>query len=545
MLRTLGLPQCSVVCRPRFLATLPSTSRGENNELNRTVIDGVAHVTSLNIMTRERSVVRLKLPELQRVRKIRMCQNRHETASQQCSLVVAQLPRRVATTCVAYHGAIFEVVNEFMGSLMNKDQFVKVRREFVVPEPAVAGLRNALISCERSPKQLQHEADQLSDILAQRRFPAPPSVVREARNKIKEMIKKQQEDEDISGLIKDDDDSRINYKLRNEVDKILKKRNFNWKPLDLETKEAAAAYALSRLAPNYAEIARVLDEFDGHSFSPSTVLDYGSGIGAGFWAVNERFGSGVKDYCMVDPSPVMTQFAMDIMRGDSGNLLFRNVSFRRHLVPSLRTKYDLVIAHRTLCELPSQESRLELVTSLWKRTNRFLVLIDSGLRDAFEALIEARDFLLCSGTQLHLEETRSLLQENDLMSDRIDAVLRDRDLSDFERFSLVRDMVPPEIQLPTALDPATVFAPCPHDLGCPKLGLSACTVPVRWRVIRADGRRSHREKSGSETGKFSFIVLEKALRHPQASAARILQVKYQGFPRFSDADVQQCYSLYY
>ncbi|EPB76882.1 hypothetical protein ANCCEY_04008 [Ancylostoma ceylanicum] len=401
MLRTLGLPQCSVVCRPRFLATLPSTSRGENNELNRTVIDGVAHVTSLNIMTRERSVVRLKLPELQRVRKI--------------------------------------------------------RREFVVPEPAVAGLRNALISCERSPKQLQHEADQLSDILAQRRFPAPPSVVREARNKIKEMIKKQQEDEDISGLIKDDDDSRINYKLRNEVDKILKKRNFNWKPLDLETKEAAAAYALSRLAPNYAEIARVLDEFDGHSFSPSTVLDYGSGIGAGFWAVNERFGSGVKDYCMVDPSPVMTQFAMDIMRGDSGNLLFRNVSFRRHLVPSLRTKYDL---------------------------------------------------------------------ENDLMSDRIDAVLRDRDLSDFERFSLVRDMVPPEIQLPTALDPATVFAPCPHDLGCPKLGLSACTVPVRWRVIRADGRRSHREKSGSETGKFSFIVLEKALRHPQASAARILQIKH-------------------
>lgn len=43
------------------------------------------------------------------------------------------------------------------------------RREFIVPEPAVAGLRNALISCERSPKQLQHEADQLTDILTQRR----------------------------------------------------------------------------------------------------------------------------------------------------------------------------------------------------------------------------------------------------------------------------------------------------------------------------------------------------------------------------------------
>ncbi|KHJ85197.1 hypothetical protein OESDEN_15081, partial [Oesophagostomum dentatum] len=223
-------------------------------------------------------------------------------------------------------------------------------------------------------------------------------------------------------------------------------------------------------APNYAEIARVLDEFDGKEFSPSTVLDYGSGVGAGFWAVNERFGSQVKDYCMVDPAPSMTQFAMDIMRGDTNDLLFRNVSFRRHLVPSLQTKYDLVIVHRTLCELASQESRLDLVASLWKRTNRFLVLIDSGLRDAFEALIEARDFLLSSGTQLHLEETRNLLTEKNLMNRSVETVLRDRSLSDFERFSLVRDLVPSEINLPTALDPATVYAPCPHDLGCPKLG---------------------------------------------------------------------------
>ncbi|ETN84313.1 hypothetical protein NECAME_17170, partial [Necator americanus] len=398
-------------------------------------------------------------------------------------------------------------------------------KEFALPECAVAGLRNALISCDRSPKQLQHEADQLSNVLAQRRFPAPPSVVREARNKIKEVLRKQQNEEDIGDLVDSDSDSRINYKLRNEVDKILKKSNFNWKPLDIDTKEAAAAYALSRLAPNYAEIARVLEEIDAEEFSPSTVLDYGSGIGAGFWAVNEKFGSTVKDYCMVDPSENMIQFSMDIMRGDSGNLLFRNVTFRRHLTPSLRTKYDLVIAHRTLCELGSQESRLDLVASLWKRTNRYLVLIDSNLRDAFEALMEARDFLLCSGTQLHLEETRSLLEEKQLMSDSIEAVLRDRTLSDLERFCLVRDMVPHEITLPTAVEPATVFAPCPHDLGCPKLGISACTFPIRWNVIRADGKRSPRENSGSETGKFSFIIIEKGVRQPQESMARILKIR--------------------
>ncbi|CAJ0594211.1 unnamed protein product [Cylicocyclus nassatus] len=469
MLRRVILP-CSPICQSRLLSSLPSTSRDDCNELNKNVVDGIAHVTSLNILTRERSVVRLKLAESQKIRKI--------------------------------------------------------RRQYAVPEPALAGLRSALISCSRPPKQLQHEADQLSEYLAQRRFPAPPSVVKQARDKIKEMLKHQQVDDGIEDLVEKDKETRINYKLRNEVDKILKKAHFNWKPLDIETREAAAAYALSRLAPNYAEIARVLDEFDRSQFTPSTVLDYGSGIGAGFWAVNERFGTNVKNYCMVDPSPSITQFAMDIMRGETNDLLFRNVSFRRHLVPSLQTKYDLVIAHRTLCELASQESRLDLVASLWKRTNRFLVLIDSGLRDAYEALIEARDFLLCSGTQLHLDETRSILKEKNLLSDSIESVLRDRSLSDFERFSLVRDMVPADITLPTALEPATVYAPCPHDLGCPKLGNSVCSFPVRWQVIRADGKRSPREKSGSETGKFSYMILEKGFRQPESIVARILKITH-------------------
>ncbi|KHJ92063.1 hypothetical protein OESDEN_08057 [Oesophagostomum dentatum] len=90
--------------------------------------------------------------------------------------------------------------------------------------------------------------------------------------------------------------------------------------------------------------------------------------------------------------------------------------------------------------------------------------------------------------------------------------------------------VPSEINLPTALDPATVYAPCPHDLGCPKLGSSVCTFPIRWRVIRADGKKSPHEKSGSETGKFSFIVLEKGIRHPQANAARLLKFTFSRFP---------------
>ncbi|KAE9421717.1 hypothetical protein Angca_003139, partial [Angiostrongylus cantonensis] len=399
-------------------------------------------------------------------------------------------------------------------------------REFTVPEQAISGLRNALITCNRSPKQIQHEADQLSEVLLHRRFPAPPSVVREARNKVKNMLK-EKEEQDMCNLLSEDlKTTGINYKVRNEIDKILKKAHFTWQPLSVETKETAAAYALSQLAPNYAEISRVLDEFKGSTFCPDSVLDYGCGIGAGFWAVNERYGSAVNDYCMVDPSVAMTNFAMDIMRDDKGNLLPRNINFRRHLPTSLQTKYDLVIAHRTLCEVDSRKSRLELVTSLWKRTNRFLVLIDSGLHDAFEALMEARDFLLLSGVQLHLEDTVSLLKEHNLMTENIYNVLNDCSITDLERFLIIRDQLPAGIVLPTALPPAKIYAPCPHDLGCPKLiSRSSCTFTVRWRVIRADGKHAIREISGTETRKFSFVIIEKCSRLAEESLARILKLR--------------------
>ncbi|VDO41928.1 unnamed protein product [Haemonchus placei] len=105
-------------------------------------------------------------------------------------------------------------------------------------------------------------------------------------------------------------------------------------------------------------------------------------------------------------------------------------------------------------------------------------------------------------------------------------------------------MVPPELELPTALPPATVYSPCPHDLGCPKLtskcvsnlvlnsiavfpsSRSPCTFSVRWRVIRADGKRSRHEEGGTEIGKFSFVILEKGMRHSQDTITRILTMRH-------------------
>ncbi|VDL62501.1 unnamed protein product [Nippostrongylus brasiliensis] len=113
MLRRLRVPRLSTVSCYRYLA-LPSTSQqADANDLNKTIADGVAHVTATNIYTNERSIVQLKQPK--------------------------------------------------------KPMSRKFRREYAIPDQAKTGLLDVLISCDRSPKQLQHEADQLTEKLNQRR----------------------------------------------------------------------------------------------------------------------------------------------------------------------------------------------------------------------------------------------------------------------------------------------------------------------------------------------------------------------------------------
>lgn len=46
-----------------------------------------------------------------------------------------------------------------------------------------------------------------------------------------------------------------------------------------------------RLPAYFAEVQQVLCEFDRNKYIPETILDYGSGIGAAFWAAYEKWGN--------------------------------------------------------------------------------------------------------------------------------------------------------------------------------------------------------------------------------------------------------------
>jgi ribosomal protein RSM22 (predicted rRNA methylase) len=47
-------------------------------------------------------------------------------------------------------------------------------------------------------------------------------------------------------------------------------------------------------------------------------------------------------------------------------------------------KYDLGVSSYSLLDLPSAKSRIQTVESLWKKTSKYLVLLEQGTNAGFE-----------------------------------------------------------------------------------------------------------------------------------------------------------------
>lgn len=86
------------------------------------------------------------------------------------------------------------------------------------------------------------------------------------------------------------------------------------KPNEKAANEIFYCFAPFRFAPNYAEVRFVLQEFENSGYIPETVLDYGSGSGAAFWAAFDQWGERVKSFQLIDSNEEINQFCMDVLR---------------------------------------------------------------------------------------------------------------------------------------------------------------------------------------------------------------------------------------
>ncbi|XP_035655456.1 methyltransferase-like protein 17, mitochondrial isoform X2 [Oncorhynchus keta] len=242
----------------------------------------------------------------------------------------------------------------------------------------------------------------------------------------------------------------------------LRKITYHWSPMRYD-EELGVVYMVAKLAGGYAAVKRVLNEIKKRdpSFSPHSLLDFGSGLGTAVWASHSFWGDTLKEMVCVDNSGAMNTIADRLLRGSSekDEPVIKQVYFRQFLPVSPKVQFDLVVGAFSLSELASQKEREDAILTLWRKTSSYLVLLENGTKEGHQILMDARDILL-------------------------------------------------KKQERAAHDPRrpSVFAPCPHESPCPKLfqlPLVPCNFSQAYSPLPLPGAPDR------QTERFSYLVLSR------------------------------------
>jgi len=124
---------------------------------------------------------------------------------------------------------------------------------------------------------------------------------------------------------------------------------------------------------------------------------------------------------------------------------------------------------------------------------------------------------------------KSALDERNLLNRELIENLSSKRISPYEKFRLVQNMLPDDFVVPTKSHPGFVYAPCPHDRVCPKIrhhnGAIPCNFQVRWLEVRSDHKTRSMNRDGTETGQFTYVIMEKGRRPKGFYPSRILETK--------------------
>ncbi|XP_073410853.1 ribosome assembly protein METTL17, mitochondrial isoform X1 [Dendrobates tinctorius] len=305
-------------------------------------------------------------------------------------------------------------------------------------------------------RHLQEHVTSLNNYLWSRKRPPEDRDLREKAMEIETKFKEKLQ------FISDLNIYQKEEKLKNVVLSSLRKNSYHWQSLNY-TEQFGLVYLAARFDGGFAAVSRALQEIHQRvpDFSPTTLLDFGSGIGSVSWAAHGIWGKTLKEYMCIDSSPSMNTLSELVLRGGSekGQMHISGIHFRQFLPVSPKVQFDLVVSAYSLNELPNFSERERVIQTLWRKTGGFLVLVENGTREGHQLLMEARDIVLKGG---------------------------DKEVWDHR--------------------PACAFAPCPHQLECPKLAGSSqipCNFVQKYEPLKFSWN------SSVSWEKFSFLILSR------------------------------------
>lgn len=336
-----------------------------------------------------------------------------------------------------------------------------------------------------SDEQFRREAKYLIKVMSNMKLPDDRHSLKIKKSDIKtefELRDKTIHDAyyDPSEFILAEDSQLAQDRLSNIILGKLDERRRDWHYFEYDQR-ASYMYMAARLSPNYSCIRTVMKEICDldSSFAPKSVLDFGSGMGTTYWAVNDTWPDMVSEFMNVELSKEQQYLAESLLRaGKDLGQTPPGIFYRQYLPGSDKVKYDLVVAAFTLLELPTMESRACVIENLWHKTNDLLVIIERGNRGGFATVNEARHLIL--------------------------------DLSGHD--------VTKKINLTTETRPVFkhkipdchILAPCAHEFACPrgnmttKKNIDICRFRAFYMPLSFG-----EQKPGYMPEEFSYVVLRK------------------------------------
>uniref|UniRef100_A0A672QQ01 Methyltransferase-like protein 17, mitochondrial n=1 Tax=Sinocyclocheilus grahami TaxID=75366 RepID=A0A672QQ01_SINGR len=236
-----------------------------------------------------------------------------------------------------------------------------------LPEQLQVAAQSVLKRATADVKSLSEKAHKLSNFLWSRKRVIETSQLREKAVLLENTFLEQERD------------IHTEARIRERVLSELRRTTYRRTPLRYD-EDLGLVYMAARLVGGYAAVLRALNEIKKRDpvFVPYSLLDFGS------------------EYVCVDSSGGMNTLAEQLLSGGNevDNPVIKQVYFRQFLPVSPKVQFDLVIAAFSLSELATLDERVNVIFTLWRKTNSYLVLVENGAKDGHQILMEARDTIL-------------------------------------------------------------------------------------------------------------------------------------------------------
>lgn len=157
----------------------------------------------------------------------------------------------------------------------------------------------------------------------------------------------------------------------------------------IESKQDGIVYAISRMPATFAVIYSLLETLinQGKIENISSIIDIGSGTGAGFFASRELFGDA--EISLFEREKNMIDVFDKFETGVKVNLF----DFMRD---EINLKADLVMTNYVFSEL-SEEGRKIALTKMLNSSNRFVLIVDTGTPRTYENFMRVKKWAIESG----------------------------------------------------------------------------------------------------------------------------------------------------